>query len=84
MRLAPDVPQDVSPHEVFVRAARHDVVSYIKVLEGVLLKWPYLIEKIIVGPGNDRARRCESIREYLRMCHFNIAVATSEIPYLPH
>ena len=42
MRLAPSVPQEVHPHEVFVRAAKHDVISYIEVLNGVLLNWPHL------------------------------------------
>jgi len=83
LRVVPEV-EGVAPHEVFIRAGGKDVVSYVKVLESVLLSTPDLIERIVVGPGGDRARRSESIKEYVRMRHINIDVTTSEIPYLPH
>lgn len=83
MRTTPII-EGLMPHALFLRSCGHDLISYVKVLEDRFVTTPGLVERIIVGPGGDRERRCECIKEYLNARHLLIDIQASEIPYIPH
>jgi hypothetical protein len=77
-----DSPIDGSCPAVSLRTSGDRVVPYIKLLAGKLFTTPGLIERIIVGPGEDRERQRAVLETYLRMKGYTTSVGVSKIPLI--
>jgi len=76
------VPEKKKSHPIHILAKGAHGIPYIHLFDGELLGPESPIERIIVGPHPENARRRLALESYLTSKKWNIEVSESKIPYL--